>query len=78
MLVSIAKESPRKLISQQRLKMLRELRQKQDELKKLESRIAEKVISDLAEGAIVEPGVYQAKLTTRQRGNIRIQQLTVY
>lgn len=73
----LPREKPR-LISQQRLKMLRELRQKQDELLKLETRLAEKILDDLASGAEVEEGPYKMRISVRQRGNRREQRLIVY
>lgn len=65
-------------ISQERLRMLRDLRQKQIELKRLETKLAEKLISELEAGEQVEEGTLQARIVTRQNGNRREHRLIVY
>lgn len=76
--LQVLPRSQTKLISQQRLRMLRELRQKQDELFKLETRLAEKILDDLASGAEVEEGPYKMRIKVVQRGNRREKRLIVY
>lgn len=65
-------------ISQERLETLRDLRQKRDELQKLEACIARQVMDEMRLGSVPEAGRWQAKITSRQVGSKRIHELVVY
>jgi len=68
----------RPVVSQERLQMLRDLDLKRRDLFLLMNKIAEKVLDDLRNGAQIEPGKWQVKILTRQRGLKRIQELSIY
>lgn len=69
---------PKRQILQERLQMLRDLRQKQIELRRLETRMTERLLAELEKGGAVEPGSLQVKIKTVYIGNRREQRLIVY
>lgn len=70
--------TPTRIVSQQLLKKLRDLKQIQREMLLLESEMAGEVMRALQGGADVEMGELRVKIVTRQRGNRREQKLVVY
>jgi len=64
-------------IPQQRLRMLRDLRQKQRELRLLESQIAAEVLAEIDVGAPVEVGKLSLRVEVRQAGRSQLRRLIV-
>jgi len=71
-------KGPLKPISQKRLELLRELRLKQGELRKLEEKLARRTMKEMTLGALVEPGRREVRLISHQRGRRAICTLCVW